>query len=300
MFNDHGLESVSKHKSFVLWRDDNNPELLVLSMVRRIPDGDVAKRCYRLVVRVEEDAGSPGYCPTVAYYDGSTLRPSTETRFAMASKTPIEASKKTKRLAAAVGTLGRDVPTPTPSTTATAVTRVGPRGDNHLHPKPLKRRRGASRAQASLEPQSKEQRLALPATDADAAAELVKLLTGQTKTTMAGVTTTERELWTPCTPSVIFGSLPAAVKAEGREIAAPHMPSSMRWQEHQQPLQHHPTSDGVARRQPPHSLAQDASLSSSRAHSEDAVLATLGGWPDCEAPTVQVRTDSDGRVTLGL
>ena len=316
MFNDHGPESISRRKSFVLWRDDSNPEVLVLSMVRRIADGDVTKRCYRLVVRVEEDTDSPEYSPTVAYYDGSTLRPSTETRFAMASKTPIEASQKMKRLAAAAGTpgTGRDVSTRAPSASAAAAAGGRPRGDKQSHQKPRKRRRAAGEEQASLEPQSTQQqaRPALPATDTDAAAELVKLLTGQAKITMAGVTqhTTDAEMFTPCTPSAaMLGSLPAVlvVKAESREVAVPRMPSAMRWreqeqqqQQQQQPLHPQPTGDGVAKGQPLHSVSQDASVSSASSHSEATALATLGGWPGCEAPTVHLRTDSDGRVTMGL
>jgi hypothetical protein len=115
------------------------------------------------------------------------------------------------------------------------------------------------------------------------------------------VTTTDAQMCTACTSSAMLGSLPAVVRAESREIVVPRMPSSMRWrEEQQQPLQHQPTSDGVARRQPPHSLSQDASVCSASSHSEATVLATLGGCPGCEAPTVHLRTDSDGRVTMGL
>ena len=67
-------------------------------MVKKIPDGDVTKRCYRL--EVQKDSRSQEYSPTVVYYDGSTLKRSAETRFAMASKHP-KASEKIKRLAAA-------------------------------------------------------------------------------------------------------------------------------------------------------------------------------------------------------
>lgn len=286
-FSLHGPESVSRYKSFVLWRDNTNPRLLVLSMVKKIPDGDVNKRCYRLVVQVQKDSRSQEYSPTVVYYDSSTLKPSMQGRFAMASKTPKEASEKLKRLAAAAGT-GQ----------AAAVARTGHPGQKRVPSGDTFATGARKRSRKQPEPH-KMAGLVLPATDA--AAELVKLLTGQIKTTDIpdGPTTGVN---TPDTPSAMFGSWSVSLAERGHAVA-PHMLSSVAsgpWQQPQldqhqhqflsspqtqaQPphfLQQEPTSSDVSKRQVPHGLGQSASA--------------------CPpASTVQLKTDPDGRVTIGL
>lgn len=306
-FSSHGPESVSRYKSFVLWRDNSNPQLLVLSMVKKIPDGDVTKRCYRLVVQVQKDSRSQEYSPTVVYYDSSTLKPSFETRFVMASKTPKEASEKIKRLAAAAAT-GQPGPKRTPYVTAKkaklysklrgkpnkrAATGARKRSRTQPEPHANKRRVVAVDGKRPVESTQRMSGLVLPATDA--AAELVKLLTGQIKTTVVN-----GPVNTPDTPSAMLGSWPAAVAERGPQHAtASHMLSSVvpsePWQPQlpqqpqpqlQQPpvshsLQHQSTSNGVSKRQLPHGLSQLASVSP-------------------PASTVQLKTGSDGRVTLGL
>lgn len=175
--NTHGPESVSRDKTFILWRDNGNPQLIVLSMVNKIPNGDPSKRCYRLVVQVQETATSiptPHVCcPPVVYYDSNNCsKPSTETRFAMASKTPKEANEKIRRTVAAAA-----------ANTSGARAAPQPRGRARQWIKPSERR-GQKRLRRPMdEPESSKWTqkacTALPATDA--AVELVNLLTGQTK-----------------------------------------------------------------------------------------------------------------------
>mgnify|MGYP006097425527 CR=1 FL=1 len=49
-----GRESLSENHTFVLWLDNANPKLVVLSMVRKIPEGDVTNACYRFIVQVQD------------------------------------------------------------------------------------------------------------------------------------------------------------------------------------------------------------------------------------------------------
>ena len=51
---ERGRESLSENHTFVLWLDNSNPKLVVLSMVRKIPEGDVTKSCYRFVVQIQD------------------------------------------------------------------------------------------------------------------------------------------------------------------------------------------------------------------------------------------------------
>lgn len=290
MFNEHGPESVSDKECFVLWRDNRDPQLLVLSMVKKIPEGDVNNRCYRFEVRVQTDMGCKEHYPVVAYYDSSTLQPSIETRFAMASKTPKEASEKIKRVAAAA---------------AAATTTDEPgvhkrvrstRGRRQIGQNTKKWQHAATDDVHSLALRQQNS-LVSPATDV--AAKLVKLMTGKTSPAVADGTISAADMSTPCTPSPMLETWPvAAASVKQEQSAAQYMPFETQQQEQEQA-----TGGTLTRRQVPENLCQIASASPS-AHSHNGSSALSTARPTsalgCEATTIQIKTDPAGRMTLGL
>ena len=92
--NRHGKESIAAKGTFQLWRDETDPRMIVLSMINKIPDGDVASKCYSFVVQVHANSA---YTLQPVYHNAATHQPVDETRFAMASKTPDEIASKAQR-----------------------------------------------------------------------------------------------------------------------------------------------------------------------------------------------------------
>ena len=62
---ERGRESLSENHTFVLWLDNANPKLVVLSMVRKIPEGDVTNPCYRFLIQIQD--GDSLATPTAGY-----------------------------------------------------------------------------------------------------------------------------------------------------------------------------------------------------------------------------------------
>ena len=94
----HGKESIAAKGTFQLWRDDVDPRMIVLSMINKIPDGDVASKCFRFFVQVHAAQSAQPAALQPVYYNATTQEQVKETRFAMASKTPDEIASKAQRV----------------------------------------------------------------------------------------------------------------------------------------------------------------------------------------------------------